>query len=68
MKVQRDPVLFTCQSDELDEGTGQPPLLDEDGNSIPDNSMLEVFDGTLKTVASIWQYSEDTGEWYQYGV
>jgi hypothetical protein len=43
---------------------GKPPLVDANGDSIPDGSLMEVMNAATAVVDSIW--TKKGGAWYKY--
>ena len=62
MKVQREPVFFTCTTDELEGGF--PPVVDENGVAPPENAICELLNSD-NTVTNYFQWVG--GEWFRYG-
>lgn len=63
MKVQREPVYFTCTADELT-SAGTPPVIDENGTPPPANAICELLNDD-KSITAYFQW--DGAAWYQYG-
>ena len=62
MRVQNEAIKLTCTVDELDEVTGLPPVVDDSGVAIRDDSVCEVLDEDLNKVVSVWRAAG--GAWY----
>ena len=62
MKGQNNVTYFTCSEDELE--LGLPPVKDENGVDVPQNSICEL----LNDDSSITSYFQFVGsEWFKYG-
>lgn len=64
MKIQNEPVMYTCETAELDPVTFLPPVLDDNGVGMSEGDLCELVDDATNTVSGSFLFHGD--QWYVY--